>query len=403
MNSPSRQPTGRFSSRRLGSHDLTRGGLVFALAVFLACVAGAFLFLGFHRSSAALADAKERRATVESLERESTRIEITGWRVWRTDGEFMLTPSTALQALALVDQTRAFYVDRVADAPRSEAALAQHALELLDAVPDLVGAGGSESVPPDLADALERFPEFIEEQQTIHLAWLEVNRQQIVAHERRRERWAWTGLTVSAALLLALGSWAGWLVRRNARLRRETIARLRRQVATDALTGLINQGEFHERLARAVERAHRTGEPLSVIVLDVDHFKRVNDAHGHQMGDRVLAEIARRILIAARSEDCVGRVGGEEFAWILPRVAESEAVEAARRARLAVSAEPVIGIGELTVSAGVAELEAGVDAVTLYRQADLALYRAKDLGRDRVVRHSFGEDATRGPRILSPR
>jgi diguanylate cyclase (GGDEF)-like protein len=399
-----RQPTGRFSFRRIWSHDLTRGALVIAVALLVSAAGAAILTAGVQSSSDALAEANERRAVVESLERESTRIEIAGWRVWRSRGEFSLEPQTALGALALVEQTRLFYGLRATDAPQAEAELAQRAVDLLDAVPELVGAArGEESTPINLAAAIERFPEFTAEQEAIHLAWLKINRGQIAALESRHERWVWAAFAAAGLLVLAFAIWAVTLLRRNARLRRETLTQLKRQAITDGLTGLINQSEFHQRLVSAVERAHESGQALSVIVLDVDHFKRVNDAHGHQVGDRVLAEIALRISKAARSQDCVGRVGGEEFAWILPRVTEDEAADAARRARLAVAAEPVIGIGELTVSAGVAELERGVDAVTLYRRADLALYRAKERGRDAVMRHSFGEDAGRGPRILSSR
>jgi diguanylate cyclase (GGDEF)-like protein len=361
------------------------------------------LVSGIRDSSVALAEANERRAAVESLERESTRVEVAGWRVWRSRGEFGLAPQAALRALALVEQTRIFYSERAREAPRREAAVARRALALLDAVPALVGAArGEGSTGVELTAALRRFPDFTQEQEAIHGDWLEINQGQIAAYESRRDRWGWAGLAVLAALVLMFGVFAALLLRRNARLQRETIEELRRRAATDALTGLINQGEFHQRLVAAVNRAHESGEQLSVIALDVDHFKRVNDAHGHQVGNRVLAEIARRILKTARSHDCVGRVGGEEFACILPRVSEPDAVDAARRARCAVATEPVIGVGSLTISAGVAELEPGVDAVALYRRADLALYRAKQCGRDAVVRHSFGEDAARGPRILSP-
>ncbi|MDH3227801.1 MAG: GGDEF domain-containing protein [Thermoleophilia bacterium] len=403
MSSPSPQTALRPPIGNTSRHGPANAAIALAGLLLIVAIGGAVLVGGIRDSSAALAEAQDRRATVESLERESTRIEIAGWRVWRARDEFALAPRATLLALALFEQTRTFYSERARRAPPKEAALAGKALALLDAVPGLVGATrGEESAGADLTTALRRFPEFRQQQEAIHTAWLENNQGQIATYERRRDGWVWAGLAALAALILALGCLPAVLVRRNARLQRETIDQLRRQAATDALTGLVNQAEFYERLVAAVRRAHEGGEKLSVIVLDVDHFKRINDAHGHQVGDRVLAEIARRILEAARSQDCVGRVGGEEFAWILPRVAEQDAVDAARRARRAVASEPVLGVGSLTVSAGVAGLEPGIDAVVLYRRADLALYRAKEGGRDAVVRHSFGEDAARGPRILSP-
>ena len=323
--------------RRIWSFDPPRGAPVVVLTLLILCIGVAVLVGGVRDSSGAVAAAKERRATVESLERESTRIEIAGWRIWRSEGEFGLTPRVAVRALALVEQTELFYARRARVAPTDERSVAIWALELLERAPELVDAARSEdSGSLDLNRALRRFPQLMEEQEAVHAQWLAVNQRQIAASETRRDRWVWAGLGASGILVLALGIHAAVLMRRNTRLQRETIAKLHQQAATDSLTGLVNQGEFHQRLGAAVEHAHAAAESMSVIVLDVDHFKRVNDAHGHQVGDRVLAEIARRILDTARTHDCVGRVGGEEFAWILPRVTERDAVEAAKRARLAV-------------------------------------------------------------------
>ena len=97
----------------------------------------------------------------------------------------------------------------------------------------------------------------------------------------------------------------------------QTLEELARQATTDAVTGLANHRRFHERLHEEVERALRYDHPLSVAVIDIDHFKRVNDTHGHQTGDRVLAEVAHRLALEARTGDVVARVGGEEFAAVM--------------------------------------------------------------------------------------
>lgn len=124
---------------------------------------------------------------------------------------------------------------------------------------------------------------------------------------------------------------------------------------------------------------------MSLVVIDVDNFKRVNDQHGHLVGDQVLAEIATRIRRESRKGDCVGRVGGEEFAWVVPGLDQAEALRVARRVRQAVRSTPCPPAGNMTVSLGVAQAYPGIDAVSLYHLADAALYEAKDRGRDRVI------------------
>jgi len=154
----------------------------------------------------------------------------------------------------------------------------------------------------------------------------------------------------------------------------------------DHLTGLPNARAFHERLEAEIRRARREGAPLSLVLMDVDHFKRVNDGHGHEAGDLVLAEVARRLAAIARTGEMVARVGGEEFAWILPGADGRGAFAAADRGRAAVEAVPVAPAGRITVSAGVCELGTGTDtAAALFRGADGALYAAKARGRNRCV------------------
>ncbi len=164
---------------------------------------------------------------------------------------------------------------------------------------------------------------------------------------------------------------------------------LRRRATVDTLTRLANRGAFEEALAREVARARREGSPLSVLLLDLDHFKRVNDAHGHAAGDAVLREVGARVLAAARGGDLVGRLGGEELAVALAGADLAAAVDTGERIRARVAAEPIdAGAGaslRVTVSIGAAALAGGdADGAALLARADARLYDAKHGGRDRV-------------------
>jgi diguanylate cyclase (GGDEF)-like protein len=167
----------------------------------------------------------------------------------------------------------------------------------------------------------------------------------------------------------------------NARRFREA-----RQLADlDALTGLHNRRYFHETLARECARAHRYERKLSLIVFDLDDFKEVNDRIGHLAGDTVLAEAAERVRDVVRTADIACRVGGDEFAVILPESSLDDADQLYRRIQTAISSRPLGQGGKLFLSAGVAELRAEDDPVAFFQRADDALYRAKEAGKGRVV------------------
>jgi diguanylate cyclase (GGDEF)-like protein len=163
------------------------------------------------------------------------------------------------------------------------------------------------------------------------------------------------------------------------------MAELERLATHDPLTGLPNHRVFHERLREDVARAGRQGQPLSVAILDLDHFKSINDEHGHRVGDSVLRELGRRLGVVPREGELIARVGGEEFAWIL-NADGSEALKAAERARHAIVGTPFAQVGTVTVSIGVCELAAADGAEALYARADEALYLAKEQGRNQTCR-----------------
>jgi diguanylate cyclase (GGDEF)-like protein len=167
-----------------------------------------------------------------------------------------------------------------------------------------------------------------------------------------------------------------------------------RQLADlDALTNLHNRRYFHETLGREVARAHRYNRQLALIVFDLDDFKAVNDRIGHLAGDAVIADAAERIRDVVRSADIACRVGGDEFAVILPESALGDADQLYRRLQAAISARPVGQAGRLSFSAGVAELKQDDSETTFFERADEALYRAKERGKAQVVAAGAAQQA----------
>jgi diguanylate cyclase (GGDEF)-like protein len=174
----------------------------------------------------------------------------------------------------------------------------------------------------------------------------------------------------------------------NARRFREA-----RQLADlDALTGLHNRRYFHETLAREVARAHRYGRQLALVVFDLDDFKAINDRIGHLAGDAVLAETAERVKDVVRSADVACRVGGDEFAVLLPESVAADAHQLYHRLLGAVGTNPVGQAGRLSVSAGIAELREDDNPTTFFERADEALYQAKEHGKAQVVAYKPPEE-----------
>lgn len=182
-----------------------------------------------------------------------------------------------------------------------------------------------------------------------------------------RDRTALESLAGMAAVVLA-----------NARLD----ATARSHAVSDPLTGLANHRAFQERLAREVARARTQGSVLSLALIDIDRFRRVNEEHGHDTGDRVLVGVGAHLRRLARGADLVARVGGEEIAWLMPETDPSDAWQIVDRARQAVSRTSLAGVRAVTVSAGVCDTTQAGSAADLIRLAEGALYWAKQHGRD---------------------
>jgi diguanylate cyclase (GGDEF)-like protein len=184
----------------------------------------------------------------------------------------------------------------------------------------------------------------------------------------------------------------------NARRFREA-----RQLADlDALTGLHNRRYFHETLAREVARAHRYQRNLALVIFDLDDFKAINDRIGHLAGDGVLAEAAERVRDVVRSADIACRVGGDEFAVILPESQLADADQLYRRLQKAVASRPLGEAGALNISAGVAELRPDDDSISFFQRADNALYGAKEAGKGQVVAASMLKPEPSTPTHMPP-
>jgi diguanylate cyclase (GGDEF)-like protein len=167
---------------------------------------------------------------------------------------------------------------------------------------------------------------------------------------------------------------------------------LRAQATHDSLTGFLNRMAILEALEKELARSRRSGDPVAIIMADIDHFKRINDTYGHMAGDAVLREIARKMQGSVRAYDSIGRYGGEEIIVVAPGCDLSVAVQQAERLRVSVSSDP-ISVGDaaipITMSLGVAATACdGTESGPLLLAADQALYAAKNGGRNKVAANS---------------
>ncbi|WP_157018054.1 GGDEF domain-containing protein [Cryptosporangium arvum] len=200
-------------------------------------------------------------------------------------------------------------------------------------------------------------------------------------------------LLVAGLVVIGLLTRLALVVRDRTRLAdqlAEALAEQQRLAITDPLTGLSNRRYFEQSLATEVVRARRNKRPLSLVVLDLDHFKQINDRHGHPAGDAALVQVGTLLQVITRDSDVVARYGGEEFVWLLPDTDEEGAAAMAERLRGTLASHPVaLPSGDplwITGSLGVASARETIDATVLTASADEAMYRAKSEGRNRVVR-----------------
>jgi diguanylate cyclase (GGDEF)-like protein len=167
---------------------------------------------------------------------------------------------------------------------------------------------------------------------------------------------------------------------------KQTMERLRAEADRDYLTGLVNRRRFRTALGQEVERWRRYNVPCALVLVDIDHLKKINDQHGHSAGDRVIRHAASCLIELSRDNDTAARLGGEEFALLLAGADETKALAAAERLRQVVSANEVEDVGTVTISLGVAACPAHAKSEReLYGASDAALYRAKREGRNRTA------------------
>jgi diguanylate cyclase len=178
---------------------------------------------------------------------------------------------------------------------------------------------------------------------------------------------------------------------------RDRLESVRRESLTDQLTGIPNRKAFDKALEESIQSSIETGDPLSLVMCDIDHFKTFNDTWGHQTGDQVLRLVANCLSENVKGRDTAARYGGEEFCVILPQTALTDAVNLANQIRTKVESKKLVKkstgdiLGVITISAGVTQYDANESAVEFLRRADVCLYGAKRSGRNRVVSESDNE------------
>ncbi|CAN5351949.1 GGDEF domain-containing protein [soil metagenome] len=203
---------------------------------------------------------------------------------------------------------------------------------------------------------------------------------------------------VSTVLLLSqrLGALRSTLIDQKSQLE-SALGRLRETSIRDDLTGLVNRRHMNARFEFEMVRHERSGESMAVVLLDLDHFKRINDRHGHAVGDRVLKAFAKVATEELRSSDVLARWGGEEFLLLLPMTPKGVATSALERLRLTLQQHPVAVADpqlRVTFSAGVAFRQRGDTVQSLIERADRAMYRAKLQGRDRTLVSDESDEPT---------
>lgn len=191
---------------------------------------------------------------------------------------------------------------------------------------------------------------------------------------------------VLAVLLLTLMAEAIFIFHPLVRLVRDSASRVIQMATRDSLTGLINRGHFFDLAQRTLAMAYRKKQPLSVLMIDIDHFKAINDNGGNAVGDAVLRHFAKVVIKTLRVSDVIGRVGSKEFAVLLPDTSPASALTVTEKLRSAVSASPLDRLPAYTFSAGIATWnDQDPDIISVIKRADDALYQAKQGGSNQVM------------------
>lgn len=215
-----------------------------------------------------------------------------------------------------------------------------------------------------------------------------VERTRLAATKARAHERYQYGLTLVGLALLSLSVLATAYVRRAIGAEQQVRRELQRFASTDALTGLPNRRSFMAALERSLARAEKDPDrKLCLAIFDIDHFKRINDRFGHPAGDEVIREVGVRAQNSLRARDMIGRIGGEEFAILLPKADIAAAQAVCERMRASMAENPVVhgeAVIPFTASVGIAEFEPGDDVDHLMARADAALYDAKTGGRDKI-------------------
>lgn len=291
--------------------------------------------------------------------------------------------------VSLVDEDRVWYKSsygkNIVQSPRDEdycswAILEEHELLL----PDLLADARTASLPPTVQDAQYRM------YNGVNLTTSDGFRVGVLCVLDTRPH-ALTERQLSLLRRLARQVISLMELRRMERELKEALVTVSRLANEDDLTGLKNRRAWMEEAQQQLQLAKRLKTPLSILVLDVDHFKKVNDTHGHPAGDAVLRGLGQLLSLCLRTTDTPGRLGGEEFAILAPGTDAKGALQIAETLRNAIAQERIEDAGltlQVTASIGVASMPAGladVDLDSLMRAADQALYGAKQSGRNRVV------------------
>ncbi len=325
----------------------------------------------------------------------------------RTHGDVSTPLETASAILAANAEGHAVAEQELASNPSpAEREAIRETVDGLDALVAHV-AGSPRAIAGSSEDRryLTRLTEIVASLKNSSTRWSTENEIELVEANARvraatRQISTLTGATALLATIVGLLTWR--LVARSRRrvfdALRTAQERLRHLADTDPLTSLSNQRLLHDRLHQTAHSARDAGRPLSAIMIDLDHFKAVNDTYGHPIGDLVLVETARRLSEAARGDDLIARIGGEEFLMLLPDTDGPAALMVAERIRATMAATDFPrGVGRLTASLGVATLNADLDADGLLQQADAALYWAKTHGRNAAFRFDAEQMADLSP------